>query len=229
VTSRLLAISIDALDPVAVEAFWSALLGDDPGFVLRFRKSAEPKVGHNQAHFDVTSTSLEDQQALVDLALALGGRPYDVGQTGEEPHVVLADPEGNEFCAVEPDNGFLADTARIGALSCDGTQAVGYFWSAALGWPLVWDQDEETAIQSPDGGPKISWGGPPLRERTGRNRVHLELEADDPDAEVERLVGLGAHRIGRLDTGAVELTDPDGNSFRVYPTETASALLDDSP
>ena len=50
----------------------------------------------------------------------------------------------------------------IGAVSCDGSQAVGYFWSKALDWPLVWDQDQETAIRSPLGGPKISWGGPPL-------------------------------------------------------------------
>ena len=61
--------------------------------------------------------------------------------------MVLADPEGNEFCVIEPGNNFLADTGFIGALSSDGTQEVGYFWSEALGWPLVWDQDEETAIQ----------------------------------------------------------------------------------
>ena len=32
--------------------------------------------------------------------------------------------------------------------ACDGSRAVGYFWSAALGWPLVWDQDGETAIRA---------------------------------------------------------------------------------
>ena len=44
------------------------------------------------------------------------------------------------------------------ALACVGSQAVGYFWSEALGWPLVRDQDRETAIRSPHGGPKITWG-----------------------------------------------------------------------
>ena len=39
---------------------------------------------------------------------------------------------------------FLADTGVIGAINCDGTQALGYFWSEVLGWPLVWDEDEET-------------------------------------------------------------------------------------
>ena len=76
---------------------------------------------------------------------------------------MLADPEGNAFCVIEPGNSFLADCGFIGALSGDGSQATGYFWSAALDWPLVWDQDEETAIRSPHGGPKVTWGGPPLK------------------------------------------------------------------
>ena len=110
-------------------------------------------------------------------ALALGGRHLDVGQLPEEEHVVLADPEGNEFCVIEPGNSFLADCGFIGALSCDGSQATGYFWSEALGWPLVWDQDEETAIRSPHGGPKITWGGPPLNPKTGKDRLHLAPRA----------------------------------------------------
>jgi hypothetical protein len=168
-------------------------------------------------HFDLTSTSLDDQRQTVERALALGGRHVDVGQRPEEGHVVLADPEGNEFCVIEPGNAFLADCGFIGALSCDGSQAVGYFWSEALGWPLVWDQDQETAIRSPHGGPKITWGGPPLMPRTGRDRLHFELAlpaGGDPRAEVERLLTLGATRVGTSD-GRVELADPDGNEFCV--------------
>jgi len=70
------------------------------------------------------------------------------------------DPEGNEFCVIEPGNSFLADCGYLGAAGCDGSREVGYFWSEALGGPLVWDQDQETAIRSPLGGPKITWGGP---------------------------------------------------------------------
>jgi len=229
-TSRLLALTIDAQDPGALRQFWTELLGPRPGLALRFQQTDRPKTGLNQAHFDLTSDSAEDQAARVARALELGGRHFDVGQTGDEGHVVLADPEGNEFCVVEPDNKFLAGTARIGALSCDGTRQVGHFWSAALGWPLVWDQDEETAIQSPDGGTKISWGGPPFRAKTGKNRWHLDLVADDLGAEVVRLLDLGARRvdIGQDDTTWVVLADSDGNEFCVYPTDTGSAALDDS-
>jgi hypothetical protein len=132
-------------------------------------------------------------------------------------HVVLADPEGNEFDVIEPGNNFLAGCGFIGALASDGSQAVGYFWSEALGWPLVWDQDEETAIQSPLGGPKITWGGPPVRPKTGRNRLHFDLApptGGDQQAEVDRLVALGATRAdGPAAAGSVPMTDPDGNEF----------------
>ena len=168
-------------------------------------------------HFELTSSSLEEQQRTVARALELGGRHYDVGQLPEEEHVVLADPEGNEFCVIEAGNNFLAGCGFVGALSCDGTQAVGYFWSEALGWPLVWDQDEETAIQSPRGGTKISWGGPPYMPHPPRNPLHLDLVPDDQPAEIDRLVALGARRLGDLGGGTVELADPDGNLFRLLP------------
>ena len=100
--------------------------------------------------------------------------------------------------------------------SCDGTQEVGYFWSEALGWPLVWDQDEETAIQSPRGGPKITWGGPPLTPKTGKNRLHFDLAPlldGDQQAEVDRLVSLGATRVDRPGRRRWVpcMADPDGN------------------
>src|SRR3954471_19801439 len=106
-------------------AWWALLPSDDTGFQLDFAPSQEQKTGPNQMHFDLTSTSLEDQQATVAKALGLGGRHIDVGQLPEEGHVVLADPEGNEFCVIEPGNKFLADTGFVGALASDGSQEVG--------------------------------------------------------------------------------------------------------
>ena len=164
-------------------------------------------------HFDLTSSTAEDQHRTVDLALQLGARHFDVGQRGDEGHVVLADPESNEFCVIEAGNRFLADTARIGALAGDGLREVGCFWSRALDWPLVWDQDGETAIQSPRGGTKITWGGPPVAAKQGRNRLRWALETGNSlDTELDRLVGLGAAMV-RKDAERAELTDPDGNEF----------------
>lgn len=49
-------------------------------------------------------------------------------------------------------NNFLAGTGYLGEVTCDGTRDVGRFWRDALIWPLVWDENEETAVQSPLGG-----------------------------------------------------------------------------
>ncbi|MGW1531970.1 VOC family protein [Streptomyces aureus] len=235
-STQLFAICFNATRPADLARFWSGVLGWKPvdapdgdfaiappdagGYRVRFLPSREPRVGRNRAHFDLTSASPEDQGQTVARALELGGSHLDVGQLPEEGHVVLADPDGNEFCVIEAGNKFLADTGTVGALACDGTQAVGYFWSAVLGWPLVWDQDEETAIQSPDGGTKITWGGPPVAPKTGPNRLYLELAvASDADweAELDRLVSLGATRAATAEEHGdrVLLFDPDGNEFSV--------------
>lgn len=81
----------------------------------------------------MTSTSPLDQQHTVATALDLGASHLDLGQRPEEGHVVLSDPGGYEFCVIEPSNGFLACCGRVGELACDGTRAVGVFWSAVLG------------------------------------------------------------------------------------------------
>jgi len=229
--ATLYALSFDANDPQRLATFWSGVLGweladgpeilpnDDTGFRIRFLPSDAEKWGANQMHFDLTSQSLEQQRETVDRVLALGGRHLDIGQ-GDVDHVVMADPEGNEFCVIEPGNNFLAECGFIGALASDGSQAVGYFWSEALGFPLVWDQDEETAIRSPQGGPKITWGGPPHDPKLGKHRLHWDLKSDgDLQADVERLIALGAKRldIGQGDVAWAVMADPDGNEFCVYP------------
>jgi hypothetical protein len=235
-TSQLFAICFNAPRPSALARFWSGVLGWEPaggpddevallppetaGFRIRFLPGQEPKTGRNRAHFDLTSTSPEDQRQTVARALELGGKHIDVGQLPEDGHVVLADPDGNEFCVIEAGNMFLADTGVIGALACDGTQEVGYFWSEALRWPLVWDQDQETAIQSPNGGTKITWGGPPVAPKTGANRLYLELALPAGaarEAEIDRLISLGATRTDtdEGDGARVLMLDPDGNEFSV--------------
>ena len=232
----LAALCFDAQDPSAVGRFWAAVLqrrlADDVDgtillpniateFPIRFRPADQPRTTRNRFHFDLTSSSLDDQQRIVALARDNGATDLDVGQTATETHVVLADPEGNEFCVIEPGNNFLADTAAIGGLAGDGTQRVGYFWRDAVEWPLVWDQDEETAIQSPLGGTKITWGGPPVAAKAGVARLRFELSVPDGDLETaaDRLLQLGASRLSTDAprphdvVGGVVLADPDGNEF----------------
>jgi len=219
--ARLVAVTFDAHDPHVPARFWAGILGrtavDEPGGVLvpgdatqaglRFVRSPARKAGLNRLHLHLTSAGPGDQERTVANALRLGASHLDVGQRPEDGHVVLADPEGNEFCVIEPGNAYLAGCGLLGEVACDGSREVGLFWSAALGWPLVWDEGGETAVQSPAGGTKVAWGGPPLAPGEGR-RQRFDLASDgDLDAEAERLVSLGATRAGDA------LADPDGHPF----------------
>ena len=236
-TANLVNLSWDAHDPLRLARFWAAALAwtisdetedvvelsptDATRFQFDFCSGADAKVGQNRIHLDLTSRSLDDQRATVARLLDLGARHIDIGQGADCSHVVLADPEGNEFCVVEPGNRFVAADSLVGSITCDGSgPAVGYFWSRALGWPLVWDQDDETAIRAPDGtGQFITWG-PPLPPKHGKNRLHLDIappQGGDQDDEVQRLLSLGATRvdIGQGDVPWVVMADPDGNEFCV--------------
>ena len=219
--ARLTAVTYEAQEPERAARFWAALLdlrpADDAQVALRFVPGRAGALGHNRIHLHLTSSDLDDQQRTVARAIELGAHHLDVGQRPEEGHVVLADPAGYEFDVIEPGNSYLAGTGFLGEYACDGTREVGLFWSEALGWPLVWDQDEETAIQSPRGGTKVAWGGPPVapNERPNRQRFELVPVEADQQAEVDRLIALGATRLGPGDDGAVQLADPDGNEFNV--------------
>ena len=102
------ALAVDAIDPGAVARWWSEALGwpiteDDgdevavrspDGFELLFGKVPESKTVKNRLHLDLRP---DDQAAEVARFEALGARRVDIGQ-GDVTWVVLADPEGNEFC-----------------------------------------------------------------------------------------------------------------------------------
>jgi catechol 2,3-dioxygenase-like lactoylglutathione lyase family enzyme len=126
-TSRLTETTVDCSDPRALAAFWCAVLGYavleesadtveiGPGVVpdqerlvdvrrgpvaatIVFDRVPEPKSSKNRLHFDVSPIDT-DRDAEVDRLLALGATRADIGQ-GPQPWVVLADPEGNEFCVL---------------------------------------------------------------------------------------------------------------------------------
>jgi len=105
-TSRLVALCLDAVDPWRLARFWAGLLGrdqredadgvlvagDDTQVSLWFVSSRAAKLGPNRVHLHLTSASQDDQQRTVEAALRLGASHLDVGQRPDEGHVVLADP-----------------------------------------------------------------------------------------------------------------------------------------
>ena len=69
---------------------------------LVFVPVPEPKTSKNRVHLDVASTSHEHKAALVARLEGLGARQIDIGQPDDVSWVVMADPEGNEFCVLTP-------------------------------------------------------------------------------------------------------------------------------
>ena len=122
-TSKFTELAVDCADPRALAGFWCSVLGYEvqdesdglvtigsplvpegrlrPGPVpptLTFARVPEGKTVKNRLHIDVNPADA-DQDDEVRRLLELGARPADVGQ-GDQDWVVLADPEGNEFCVL---------------------------------------------------------------------------------------------------------------------------------
>jgi hypothetical protein len=102
---RVETVTVDAHDAEALARWWAELLGstavpdddwvvDAGGVTLLFGADHADKVVKNRIHLDLRP---DDRDAEVARAEALGATRVDIGQ-GEQTWVVLADPEGNEFC-----------------------------------------------------------------------------------------------------------------------------------
>lgn len=120
------------------------------------------------------------------------------------------------------DCGHPASLARFWAAALDGYEVAPYDdveieRLRAKGIHDVED-DPSVLVLGPSGAPRLFFQQVP-EEKVAKNRVHLDLDADDPTAEAERLVGLGATVLHRQDTGGdsrwVTLADPEGNELCV--------------
>jgi len=129
--ARLRSIVFDCANPAPLARFWAAALGysvrpydeeeiqrlreagiddveDDPSVVIEppgdgpnvwFNRVPEPKSGKNRVHIDINLESVDEIDQLVEAGARIL-RP--LGAVVDEPWFILADPEGNEFCAFPP-------------------------------------------------------------------------------------------------------------------------------
>ena len=242
-------IIVDARDIRAAADFWRQALGwvvtfddgeeicinpggGDPNDAatwpfpdIAFEPVDDPDAHRQRVHLDLASTSVEEQQATVERLIALGATPADVGQPADAAFTVLADPEGNAFCVLDPRDEYQ-DTGSLAAVvvATEDANALRDFYAAATGWNLVRDEPGYVAFRRPDG------GGPFLEliTREGldpddgrKNRIHLDFsprEDEDQAAYVDQLIGLGARRVDvgqGPDVTWVVLADPEGNELCV--------------
>lgn len=240
--TRLVHLLIDSADPLRAATFWAQALSwkqvdegpdeavacpvgfDYPGtsaVPLVFVPVPELKTAKNRVHLDLTSTSLDDQATKVERLIGLGATHIDIGP-GDVPWVVLADPEGNEFCVLEP-RPVYRDAGPVAAIvvDCVDPAAMARFWTVAAGWPVTGSDKDLIALRSASGeGPFLEL----LRSaepKQVKNRVHLDIAPftdDDQAADVAALQAAGAKlaNVGQSGTESwVVMSDPDGQEFCV--------------
>jgi predicted enzyme related to lactoylglutathione lyase len=205
--------------------------GDGPElFFKRMPKSPTIEV---PIHLDV---NVPDREAEVQRLLGIGAKLVETktSEAGEyrESYTVMRDPEGNGFCVQGPD--LRRPQPYIGNVTFSAAEprrVLGPFWCSALGWPeqeipddflnmlrgAGVDVDREFyayfATMNPDGTrPRLLFQRRE-KSRPEHHALHLDFTADDPQAEVDRLVSLGATIVKR-DRWTV-LHDPEGNPFCV--------------
>jgi predicted enzyme related to lactoylglutathione lyase len=208
--------------------------GDGP--TLSFARLPKSPTIELPIHLDV---NVPDRSAEVARLLDLGAtlvatKMQTVGEL-EETWTVLRDPEGNGFCVQGPDPRRPHPYVGNVSFACAEPRALGTFWSDALGWPEQKDADSFLqmlrnarlderefdayyAILAPDSRrPRL------LFQRREKSRpeaypIHLDLTADDREAELARLAARGATEIVTKSDGArtwTVLRDPEGNPFCV--------------
>lgn len=238
---RLVQVNFKARDDSALGRFWGEVLGWDissegpgvsnvepVGFIgpdpvavcVDVVTVPDPETVRYRAHLDLATTSEAHQAELVARLLKLGATPADIGQ-GDVPWTVLADPEGNLFCVLEP-RPIYRDTGPIAAVvvNCADPRAMARFWSGAMDWTLHEVSDDLARLRSAKGvGPYLEFVRT-LAANAACGRVHLDLRpyrGDDQAAEVARLRALGATDadVGQGDVPWVCLADTEGNEFCV--------------
>jgi predicted enzyme related to lactoylglutathione lyase len=109
-------------------------------------------------------------------------------------------------------------SSRIAQCTLDvvDVERMAEFWSAVLGYRAERDEGDSIHLASPSGNGPTMWLQPTAQLKDGKLRCHMDLTADDPAAEVERVLALGARRVDVGQTGHEGfevLIDPEGNEF----------------
>jgi hypothetical protein len=241
-STRLVHLVIDANDPARLARFWSGALGwvmaaeetgevdvwpagydypDPVALPLVFVPVAEPKKVKDRIHLDLATRSPEHQAEVVRRVRDLGATPVDIGQ-GDVPWVVLADPEGNELCVLEP-RPVYQDTGPVAAVVVDSPDpaAAAGFWQQAAGWVPggEWSDGFASLRSRPGVGPYLEFLRVP-EPKTVKDRIHLDVApfaGEDQPAEVRALLEAGAVSadIGQGNVTWTVLADPQGNEFCV--------------
>jgi predicted enzyme related to lactoylglutathione lyase len=225
----------ELLDGYSAEQSGAAYFGRGDGPELFFAKRRKSPTIEAPIHLDVNVPDFEEERERL---LGLGAKlvetkSHRIGELSET-WTVMRDPEGNGFCIQSPPKTEVRYIGNV-TFSCAEPIPLGQFWAAALGWPdepidegfiqtlLAAGMDEReresyyVTRETPTSRPRL------LFQRREKSRpasypIHLDLRADDRNAEIERLTGLGA-TVDETKSDAERtwtvMRDPESNPFCV--------------
>jgi predicted enzyme related to lactoylglutathione lyase len=241
---RLNHITFACADPSRVAEFWTELLdgysaeqrgeayvGSGDGPELFFDRRQKSPTIELPIHLDVNVPDFEEERERL---LGLGAKlvetkSHRIGELSET-WTVMRDPEGTGFCIQSPPDTEVRYIGNV-TFSCAEPIPLGQFWAAALGWPgepideafiqtlVAAGMDERerdsyyVARETPTSRPRL------LFQRREKSRpasypIQLDFLADDRDAEVERLTGLGA-TVEQTKSDGTVMRDPESNPFGI--------------
>lgn len=237
---RLVQANVKARDDAALGRFWAQALGwvarsgggatsvapagfdwtdPDAPVCIDIIAVPDPETVTYRVHLELATSSEAHRTQFVAHLKQLGATP--AAGHGDAPWTVLADPEGNQFCVLDPQRSYR-DTGPIAAVVIDSADppAMAAFWGEALDWTLHEVTPDHALLRSAKRvGPYLHVVRTP-HLKPARHRVHLDVvpgRGDDQAAEVARLRTLGATSadVGQGDVGWIVLADPHGNDFCV--------------
>ncbi len=219
--ARMMKICVDAMDPLALGAFWAAVLDlelrpDERGeaglvdqsdtYRLWFNRVPQRKAVKHRVHLDIYARSLADLEDL--------GATVLLPEGDDRRWTVMADPEGGEFCAFVREE---LPERRLHGLVVDSVDAAAQaaWWYGVLGGRHTDEGDWGTVDDLPEL-PDMTFDFVPVPEpKTVPNRLHWDLAADSIAPLLERGATV-LRRKGEDDLHWDILADPEGNEFCAF-------------
>jgi hypothetical protein len=211
-------LALTVADPSAAAAFWQVALGGradgdrvEPGpgrprrEILRLRRASGPAPDDARVHVDLRLPGTEP-----DGLLAAGARL--VRTPGTDPWYVLADPQGNRFCAFPAVDDRPPGMFEL-VVKCANPHHLADWWAGVIGGEVA-DEGEAAAVV---GAPEFPWDYmvfdpvPGIQLYRSRMHWHVQLRDDSPRALVEH--GASVRTTPGRDGGHWVLADPEGNEF----------------
>jgi hypothetical protein len=222
-------LCMDAADAPALAGFWARILhgevidtGDGDARVdvrpggagpesIWVNQVPEPRTGKTRVHLDLRLPDA-DPAALLAAGARLVREP-----DAEVDWWVLADPDGNQFCAFPPGTDKQRGVFELVVDSADPA-AQARWWAGVVGGQVGGEGEDYTYLTGAAGFPWGSWIFDPVSERKRvKNRVHWDVDRTDRDPGT--LIAAGAVLLREPDdrVGWWVLADPEGNEFCAFP------------